>query len=54
MSVFWPVMCICCETMKSAIHAMVIRSRNGVLFMGRDMTYYQLAYCPFCGKVIGG
>ena len=47
------VMCICCETMKSAIHAVVVRSRNGRLWIGRDMTYYELTYCPFCGKVIG-
>jgi hypothetical protein len=47
------VMCICCDTMRSSIHAMVIRSRNGVLFIGHDMTYYQLVYCPFCGKEIG-
>lgn len=53
MSVSALAMCICCETMKSAIHAMVIRSQNGALFIGRDMTYYRLEYCPFCGKVIG-
>ena len=53
MSVFWPVMCICCETMKSAIHALVVRSRNGRRWIGRDMAYYELTYCPFCGKEVG-
>ena len=47
------VMCICCKTMKSAIHALVVRSRNGRLWIGRDMAYYELTYCPFCGKEVG-
>jgi len=46
-------MCICCDTMKSAIHAVVVRSRNGRLWIGRDMAYYELTYCPFCGKEVG-
>jgi len=47
-------MCICCGNMRSAIGSAVVKSRGGKLWIGRPLTYYELSYCPFCGRKLGG